>query len=153
MFFHYHYFSCFIYCFISFHYFYFIYIYIIYIYIYIYIYVYIFLYSIFFYLSFFFKKRCSGLVVSKAYQYQNSSSFMTIIPDFGVSTAIMLSRRYLAQVVQVEFWILAWKQIKLSNNKSMFQLMSNIIAFLPIAISDGHFFFFLTARNFAYLIK
>ena len=139
MFFHYHYFSCFIYCFISFHYFYYLYIYF---YIYIYIYVYIFLYFILFYFFFSFEKRCSGLVVSKAYQYQNSSSFITIIPNFGVSTAIMLSRRYLPQVVHVEFRILAWKWIKLANNKSMFQLMSNIIAFLPIAISYGHFFFF-----------
>ena len=32
------------------------------------------------------------------------------MPDFGVSTFIMISRRYLAQVVQVELWTLAWEQ-------------------------------------------
>ena len=32
------------------------------------------------------------------------------IPDFGVSTAIMLSRRHLPYVVQVELKTLAWKR-------------------------------------------
>ena len=34
---------------------------------------------------------------------------MITIPDFGVSTDIMLSRRQFPQVVQVELWTLAWK--------------------------------------------
>ena len=30
------------------------------------------------------------------------------VPDVGVSTAIMLSRRHFPYVVQVELWTLAW---------------------------------------------
>ena len=33
-----------------------------------------------------------------------------LIPDFGVSTAIILSQRYLSQVVQVELRTQTWKR-------------------------------------------
>ena len=51
-----------------------------------------------------------GLCLRNKVKVDNAMVHVDSIPDLVVSTAIMLSRRYLALVVQVELYTLAWKQ-------------------------------------------